>query len=262
MVEELRPLFSCVVAVKGARPFFDEAIASLCSQGMGDDLEIIIQDGDIEPDAGLSDAFNKGFAKAHGEWLFWLNADDVLLPGALQKVKAAILSPPPPSTSTLSWLAGNMVTIDEQGRIIRCLRDRGAKAAYEGRPIRVFGPSSFFRRELLAQSGGFDTSLKVAMDTDLWMRFREQGHWFEKIGDYLFGFRKHAGSLTMNLGNTAEVQAAYDREVERVHAAHQVSVDAAYLRRRHLQRLLDGSYGKELFDTWRFRGKKWQEVFR
>ena len=42
-----RPLFSCVIPVKGARPYFDEALESLLSQGMGDDLEIIVQDGDV-----------------------------------------------------------------------------------------------------------------------------------------------------------------------------------------------------------------------
>ena len=80
------PLFSCVVPVKGERPFFGEAVDSLKAQGLGDDLEIIVQDADVEPDAGQSDALNMGFAKAKGEWLFWLNADDVLLPGALKKV--------------------------------------------------------------------------------------------------------------------------------------------------------------------------------
>ena len=54
--------------VKGPRPYMEEALASLSAQGMGDDLEVIVQDGDAEPDAGQSDAFNKGFAKAHGEW--------------------------------------------------------------------------------------------------------------------------------------------------------------------------------------------------
>lgn len=39
-----RPLFSCVMPVKGPRPFMDEALASLSAQGMGDDLEVIIQD--------------------------------------------------------------------------------------------------------------------------------------------------------------------------------------------------------------------------
>lgn len=32
-----RPLFSCVIPVKGARPYFEEALESLLSQGMGDD---------------------------------------------------------------------------------------------------------------------------------------------------------------------------------------------------------------------------------
>ena len=70
----------------------DAALERLCNQEMGEDLEIIIQDADIEPDQGQSDALNKGFAKARGEWLFWLNADDVLLPGALKKVKMVIHS--------------------------------------------------------------------------------------------------------------------------------------------------------------------------
>ena len=65
----------------------DVALESLRSQGMGDELEVIVQDGDVEPDCGQSDALNKGFAKARGEWLFWLNADDVLLPGALATVR-------------------------------------------------------------------------------------------------------------------------------------------------------------------------------
>ena len=43
-----RPLFSCVMPVKGARPFFKEALASLEAQGMGDELEIIVQDGGDE----------------------------------------------------------------------------------------------------------------------------------------------------------------------------------------------------------------------
>ena len=105
-----RPLFSCVIPVKGERPYFDEALASLMSQGMGDDLEIIVQDGGgvrgqelavsdgglegvrwyKEEDKGQSDALNKGFAKARGEWLFWLNADDVLLPGALKSLELKV----------------------------------------------------------------------------------------------------------------------------------------------------------------------------
>ena len=41
------PLFSCVIPVKGARPYLAEALASLAAQGLGDNLEVIVQDGDV-----------------------------------------------------------------------------------------------------------------------------------------------------------------------------------------------------------------------
>src|SRR5258708_2359171 len=43
-----------------------------------------------EPDRGQADAINKGFRKASGTILGFLNSDDVLLPGALQRVAAEI----------------------------------------------------------------------------------------------------------------------------------------------------------------------------
>ena len=111
-----RPLFSCVVPVKGPRPYMEEALESLRLQNMGDELEIIVQDGDVEPDVGQSDALNKGFAKAHGEWLFWLNADDVLLPGALQTVKQLILSSSSNSSNRPNWISGNVIYMDKESR--------------------------------------------------------------------------------------------------------------------------------------------------
>ncbi|MBR0229997.1 MAG: glycosyltransferase, partial [Erysipelotrichaceae bacterium] len=65
------------------------------------DLEVIVQDGDVETDGGQSDALNKGFAKAKGAWLFWLNADDVLLPGALERVFDRI-----DRIKKVEWIAG------------------------------------------------------------------------------------------------------------------------------------------------------------
>ena len=47
-----------------------------------------------EPDGGMSDGINKGFRKATGDWLMWLNCDDYLLPGALAKVAAFIKNHP------------------------------------------------------------------------------------------------------------------------------------------------------------------------
>jgi len=143
-----QPLFSCVTPVKGDRPFFKDALVSLDVQGFGDGLEIIVQDGTAdytehteipeglnvewfrEEDVGQSDALNKGFAKAKGEWLFWLNADDALLPGALKKVLDRIRK-----IDGADWLAGNVVYMDMNGCAKWCAWDRGWKLSYAGLPV-------------------------------------------------------------------------------------------------------------------------------
>lgn len=253
------PTFSCVMAVKGARPFMKEALASLESQGMGDDLEIIIQDADVEPDRGQSDAFNKGFAKAHGDWLFWLNADDVLLPHSLERVRNVIRS----STSSESptWITGNLIYVDAESRILKCAWERGWKFSYEGFPVRTYGPSSFFRRELFERTGGFDINCRFSMDTDMWCKFRRLGIWHYKIKSYLWGFRVHDGSLTSGDLN-GKPPAGMEDEQRLLDARYGLSRTGWPLRRLKLTRLVDGSYAKSYFDTKVFRGRKWQECLK
>ena len=267
------PFFSCVIPVKGDRPFFKDALASLESQGMGDELEVIIQDGDVEPDSGQSDALNKGFAKAKGEWLFWLNADDVLLPGALKKICALISSRAPstsdevakaPSTSaatphesTFSWIAGDTVYIDEQGKVkdVRC----DAKwRSWFGKKLSVWtgGPSAFFRRELWEKRGGFDADFKYAMDIDLWTRWAKAGEKFVGLGDYVWGFRVHGGSQTMNGENSA----AQIAERLAIDAKHGVSSDGFWRNLTRLASVLDGNWHKRKRDSRAMKGLKVGEL--
>ena len=51
-----------------------------------------------EPDRGQSHTLNKSFARASGPFLFWLNADDLLLPGTLDRVRACLAA-----TGTVEW---------------------------------------------------------------------------------------------------------------------------------------------------------------
>lgn len=246
-----RPLFSCVMPVKGPRPFMDEALASLSSQGMGDDLEVIVQDGDIEPDAGQSDALNKGFAKAKGEWFFWLNADDVLLPGALQAVRRLIENRP-----TVQWIAGNEVFINDMGRIVACAvghRWHGGLVRYA--VPHVYGPSSFFRRELFAAIGGFDRTLRFCMDWDLWIRFGQRGVRFERVSDYLWAQRRWEGSKTQRRIDADESRRQW-REIDGMLQKNGFRVTVGGLWRLRLWRLLCGCYFRELKDACRLRGRR------
>ena len=246
------PLFSCVIPVKGDRPFFGDAIDSLKAQGLGDDLEIIVQDADVEPDAGQSDALNKGFAKAKGEWLFWLNADDVLLPGALKRVLDRINRID--RIDRIDWIAGNVVYMDGAGCAKWCAWDRGWKLSYVGLPVQVYGPSSFFRRELFEKSGGFDVSLNYVMDVDLWCKFRKMGYWYKKIPDFVWGFRLHDGSKTScaQEGRWTQEQSAEQEIVNERYGLNHVRLASKVAQ---FSRVVNGSYVRSWMETRKRKGK-------
>ena len=260
-----QPLFSCVIPVKGDRPFFGEAIDSLKAQGMGEKLEIIIQDGTTEyteytenipcgvrwyreEDSGQSDALNKGFAKARGEWLFWLNADDVLLPGALKKVLDRINR-----IETVDWIAGDTVYLDEKG-IVKDVRTDAKWRNWFGKTLSVWtgGPSAFFRRELWEKRGGFAADLKYAMDIDLWTRWAKAGERFVGLGDYVWGFRMHDESKTGS-GRFAAEQA---KELAAIDARYGVATMGFWRDLTRMASLLDGTLSKRRRDSKKMRGRE------
>ena len=250
------PLFSCLVPVKGPRPYLDEALASLSAQGMGDDLEVIVQDGDREHDAGQSDALNRGFAKARGQWLFWLNADDLLLPGALQNVKSRIENWKGGMANGLEWIAGNQVLIDEKGDVLKCSVGNGWHDwLYRHAVPHVHGPSSFFRRELLDRAGGFDASLHICMDWDMWIRFMKAGARFERIDGYLWAQRQWDGSKTQRKMGATE-RADQERELVRMLAKNGFKITRGGVWTARAWRILNGSYFREWRDGRRMRGRK------
>lgn len=250
-----QPLFSCVIPVKGKRPFLDETFRSLEGQGLTDDLEIIVQDGDIERDGGQSDALNRGFAKAHGEWLFWLNSDDLLLPGALGKVKKAIERQGGKSgRQEIEWIAGNQLLIDEKGKILKCSVGNGWHDwLYRHAVPHVYGPSSFFRKNLFERVGRVDISLTYCMDWDLWIRFMRAGARFLRINDYLWAQRQWSGSKTQR-ELPPDIRRAFWEEIRTMLVKNKLSpTNFGFLLYRGW-RLLNGNYIREAFDTLRKRG--------
>ena len=250
------PLFSFVSPVKGDRPFFGEAIESLRGQGLGDDLEIIVQDADVEPDAGQSDALNKGFAKARGEWLFWLNADDVLLPGALRKVRDFINR-----VERVDWIAGNQLLIDDAGKVLKCSVGNGWHDwLYRHAVPHVYGPSSFFRRELFERVGGLDVSLKYCMDWDLWIKFMKAGARFERIDEYLWSQRQWLGSKTQRKMSQQE-NVLFWGEINEMLNRNGVAVTRTGTLMMRFWRFFNGNIPRQFFDGIRFADKEWKSLY-
>ena len=200
-----------------------------------------------EPDGGQSAALNKGFARASGRYLLWINADDLLLPGTLDRARAHLRAHP-----GCAWLAGNLVYIDAQDRVLRCARDgRWHDWLFRHAPVRVYGPTSIFSRELFERVGGFDESLHYLMDTDLWLRFKAAGARFERLPHYCWAFRVHGGSKT-----AADLRGAADprmlEERARVYAKNGLRVTRAGLWQQRAWRLLNGCYARAWWEGRRY----------
>ena len=152
-----------------------------------------------EPDKGQSDAFNKGFAKARGKYLTWLNADDVLVPGALAAVVRELTAYP-----ECEWFTGNFYRfIDETGRISEVGWGPHIYPKWMQRrnsPIVSFGPSTIFAKSLWERIGRIDESIHLMMDTDLWMRFIVAGVKQRRIAKFIWAFRMHEDSKTAEFG--------------------------------------------------------------
>ena len=118
-----------------------------------------------EKDAGQGDAINKGFARCTGELLGWLNSDDVYLPGALSAVRAAFAADP-----ELDFVAGWSLRVDEACHVIRAKRWCVGSPAQARAGMLANQPACFFRRSLFEKVGPLDTSLWLALDSDLFYR--------------------------------------------------------------------------------------------
>ena len=153
-----------------------------------------------EKDGGQSAAFNKGFSHARGQYLTWLNADDVMMPGTLERFERAVQKNP-----DCEWFVGGVMWLTKEMKIIKCGRGRpfSRLRAMSGN-ISVWGPSSFFSQALYKRSGGIDERFHYTMDTDLWCRFYHHcGAKYLPFIDYAWGLRLHE-CAKMSAHNFAE----------------------------------------------------------
>ncbi len=143
-----------------------------------------------EPDRGQAHAINKGFARATGEIVAWINSDDYYLPDAFARVAEAFKKKP-----SVGWVFGLLVvSLDMHARVI----------GYATRVERMlddlvlpFQPTCFFARAVLDQVGWLDESLAYALDADLLVRVMANADWVS-VPEALALFRLQAASKTSN----------------------------------------------------------------
>jgi len=141
-----------------------------------------------ERDRGQADAINKGFRRASGEVLGWLNSDDTYEPGALVKVADYFNRHP-----EIDLVYGEGYLMAEDGSNKR--RFPATEPVFNlTRLIYVWDyilqQATFFRRSLLDRIGFLDESLHYGLDWDLWIRAGRAGR-IGYLPEYLGTLREY-----------------------------------------------------------------------
>lgn len=170
-----------------------------------------------EKDDGQYDAINKGFDRASGEVLAWLNSDDLYLPGALQVVGEIFEKFP-----QIEWLTTRFpLAVGEDGRPIKVSSIYGfTREGFRlGENLPGFGwaatsyiqqESTFWRRSLWQRAGGkIDLRYRVAGDFALWATFFKHAELYA-VDVPLGCFRRHCSQ------RTATVFMAYAKEAKAI----------------------------------------------
>lgn len=146
-----------------------------------------------EKDKGQTDAINKGFAKATGEIIAWLNSDDTYEPGAISAMVETFKK-----NQDCGFIYGDCNFINAEGAIIGKFNAKQTdlkrlRAGYVHIPQQAF----FFRGELWQRVAPLDDSIYFAMDYDLWLRLAELAPLRYIPGRPWANFRLHEDAKTI-----------------------------------------------------------------
>lgn len=177
-----RPLVSVVTPSYQAMPYIIRAIESVRVQDYLFMEHIIFDGGSTdgtlevlqgypelvwvsEPDRGQSDALNKGFRRAGGEIIGWLNADDTYQPGAIAAAVKFLVENP-----DVDLVYSDLRIIDETDELIGLTKSQPFQL--EKLLLRNFIKQTtvFMRRRVLDLLGGVDEDLHYVMDREFWLR--------------------------------------------------------------------------------------------
>lgn len=145
-----------------------------------------------EKDKGQTDAINKGFARATGDILAWINSDDTYEPGAISAAVNYLQEQP-----EVGMVYGDCNFINENGKVIG--RFNSSQTDYrllrQGY-VHIPQQTMFFRADLWKQVGPLDPSFYFAMDYDLWTRIAARSE-IKYVPQTWANFRLHTSGKTI-----------------------------------------------------------------
>jgi glycosyltransferase involved in cell wall biosynthesis len=205
------PYFSIVTISFNQRRYLRAAIESVLSQDFNDFEYLMVDPGSsdgsrdviaeysrnfaatiLEPDDGPADGLNRGFQRARGGVYYYLNADDVLLPGALSRAHRWF-----ESYVNADVIYGHGKELDSEGRTRRNLYStRWSLRGYSLGASTIIQQGTFLRRHAFIAAGGFNVANKTCWDAELLIDLALAGARFHRVSDFFGGFRIYDESNT------------------------------------------------------------------
>ncbi len=191
-----------------------------------------------EPDGGMSEAINKGFIRARGVWVMWLNADDRLLPGALRAIKDFADNHKDADIIYGCWNFMNADGIHQRRMTIFPF----VRSMLANHGCYIASTSTFFRNETTINQGYLlNTKFRYVMDGEYFCRLAYAGKKFKYLPKVLADFRLHDQSLSQKNLKKSDVDGILDHQKQ---FAESRAIRRAYgfklFRDEMLNNILDG----------------------
>ncbi|MBJ6723684.1 glycosyltransferase [Geomesophilobacter sediminis] len=209
---EAFPLVSVVIPCYNSARFIAQAVESVLGQKYPNLELIVVDDGSTDdtervleayrgrltylrqPNAGPAAARNRGIAQARGEYVAFLDADDLWLPEKTAQQVARIHG-----EQAIGLVYGRFANFsNESGELLSVLPEVTPSGALFDQILQksfIALPSVLVRREVLAEVGGFDEELLTAEDTNLWLKIARR-HRIEAVPEIVFHRRLHGDNLS------------------------------------------------------------------
>jgi glycosyltransferase involved in cell wall biosynthesis len=162
-----------------------------------------------EPDKGMSDGINKGGRMATGEWWMWLNSDDCLLPGALEKLTNFIQKHP-----QLDMVYGAWNFMNAKGEVQKSVKTFPFDLnmlIYHG--CYIGSTAAFYRKATTLDAGYYlNEEFRNVMDMEYYVRLGKAGKNIKSMPDLLAQFRIHESNTSMHLLGSKDLSGLLKRQ--------------------------------------------------